>query len=91
MIFKEKRKGVKSVRYTEDRLTLGRRISFKRALAEEINVLIAVFNNENEAVKLNNSIVVNVALNCFLKQLENISEEEALVYLEKKALEEAKK
>ena len=68
-----------------------RRINFKRALAEEINVLIAVFNNENEAVKLNNTIVVNVALNCFLKQLENIPEEEALAYLEKKALEEAKK
>ncbi len=91
MIFKEKRNGVKSVRYTEDRKTLGRRINFKRALAEEINVLIAVFNNENEAVKLNNTIVVNVALNCFLKQLENIPEEEALAYLEKKALEEARK
>ncbi len=91
MIFKEKRKGVKAVRYTEDRKTLGRRIGFKRALAEEINVLIAVFNKENEAVKLNNTIVVNVALNCFLKQLEKISEEEALAYLEKKALEESKK
>jgi len=30
-------------------------------------------------------------MNCFIKQLENLTEEEVLEYLEKKALEEAKK
>lgn len=34
MIFQEKRKEVNSIRYTEDRKTLERRIGFKRALAE---------------------------------------------------------
>ena len=91
MIFQEKRKEVNSIRYTEDRKTLGRRIGFKRPLAEEINVLIDVFNNESEVVRINNSVLVNIAMNCFLKQLEKIPEEEALEYLEKKALEEAKK
>lgn len=91
MIFQEKRKEVNSIRYTEDRKTLGRRIGFKRALAEEINVLIDVFNNESEVVRINNSVLVNIALNCFIKQLEKLPEEEALEYLEKKALEEAKK
>lgn len=91
MIFKEKKQYVKPVRYTEDRKTLSRRISFKRLLAEEINTVIAVFNNESEAVKLNNSILVNIAMNCFIKQLEQLTEEEAIEYLERKALIEAKK
>ena len=91
MIFQEKRKEVNSIKYTEDRKTLGRRIGFKRPLAEEINVLIDVFNNESEVVRINNSVLVNIAMNCFLKQLEKLPEEEALEYLEKKALEEAKK
>ena len=58
MIFQEKRKEVNSIRYTEDRKILGRRIGFKRALAEEINVLIDVFNNESEVVRINNSVLV---------------------------------
>ena len=91
MIFQEKRKEVNSIRYTEDRKTLGRRIGFKRALAEEINVLIDVFNKESEVVRINNSVLVNIAMNCFLKQLEKLPEEEALEYLERKALEESKK
>ena len=91
MLFEEKKKSVKPVRYTEDRKTLSRRISFKRLLAEEINTVIAVFNNESEAVKLNNSILTNIAMNCFLKQLGQLTEEEAIEYLEKKALNEAKK
>ena len=91
MIFEEKKQSVKPVRYTEDRKTLSRRISFKRLLAEDINTVIAVFNNESEVVKLNNSILVNIALNCFIRQLEQLPEEEAIEYLEKKALIEAKK
>lgn len=91
MIFQEKRKKVNSIKYTEDRITLGRRIGFKRALAEEINVLIDVFNNESEVVRINTSVLVNMAMNCFLRQLEKLPEEKALEYLENKALEEAKK
>lgn len=91
MIFEEKKKSVNPIRYTEDRKTLSRRIEFKRVLAEDINTVIAVFNNESEAVKLNNSILVNIAMNCFIKQLEQLTEEKALEYLEKKALLEAKK
>lgn len=91
MIFEEKKKSVNPIRYTEDRKTLSRWIEFKRVLAEDINTVIAVFNNESEAVKLNNSILVNIAMNCFIKQLEQLTEEKALEYLEKKALTEAKK
>lgn len=91
MLFKEKGKGINYIQYTEDKKTVERRIKFKKDLAEEVNKLIAVFNNDSEAVKLNNSIVVNVALNCLIKQLTNLPEEEIIQVLETKALAEAKK
>ena len=91
MVLEEKSKEISSVRYTEDRKLLTRRISFKRTLAEETNKIVAVFNAESEAVKLNQTILTNIGMNCFIKQLEKLSEEEALEYLEAKALEEAKK
>ena len=91
MVLEEKAKEVFSVRYTEDRKGVTRRISFKRLLAEETNKIVAVFNENSEAVKLNQTILTNIGMNCFIKQLENLTEEEVLEYLEKKALEEAKK
>lgn len=91
MVLEEKSKEISSVKYTEDRKTLGRRISFKRLLAEETNKIVAVFNANSEAVKLNQSMLTNIGMNCFIKQLEKLTEEEALAYLEAKALEEAKK
>ena len=91
MVLEEKSKEITSVKYTEDRKTLGRRISFKRVLAEETNKIIAVFNANSEAVKLNQSMLTNIGMNCFIKQLEKLTEEEIIQYLETKALEEAKK
>lgn len=91
MVLEEKSKEIFSVRYTEDRKAVTRRITFKRLLAEETNKIIAVFNAESEAVKLNQTTLTNIGMNCFLKQLEKLSEEEILEYLEAKALEEAKK
>lgn len=91
MVLEEKSKEITSVKYTEDRKTLGRRISFKRLLAEETNKIVAVFNANSEAVKLNQSMLTNIGMNCFIKQLEKLTEEEIIQYLEAKALEEAKK
>lgn len=91
MVLEEKSKEISSVKYTEDRKTLGRRISFKRLLAEETNKIVAVFNANSEAVKLNQSMLTNIGMNCFIKQLEKLTEEEIIQYLEAKALEEAKK
>ena len=91
MVLEEKSKEIFSVHYTEDRKGVTRRINFKRLLAEETNKIVAVFNAESEAVKLNQTILTNIGMNCFIKQLEKLSEEEVLEYLEAKALEEAKK
>lgn len=91
MILENKSENVFYVKYTEDRKTVERRIKFKRTLAEETNKIAAVFNKESEAVKLNQTILTNIGMNCFLKQLEKLTEEEILEYLEAKAIEEAKK
>lgn len=91
MLFKEKRTEVNVLQYEEQRREVERRIKFKKALAEETNVVIAVFNKESEAIRINNSILVNVALNCLFRQLEDLSEEEAIAVLEEKVLAETKK
>lgn len=88
MVFETKAEKVNYVRYTPDRKNLTRRISFKRPLAEETNKLIAVFNKESEIVKLNNSLLVAIAFKCFFNQLENLTEEDIIYFLETQALEE---
>ena len=91
MILENKSENVFYVKYTEDRKKVMRRIDFKRDLAEETNKIVAVFNNETEAVKLNQTILTNIGMNCFLKHLEKLSEEEVLTYLKAKAIEESEK
>jgi len=91
MVLEKKSEEIFSVRYTEDRKAVTRRITFKRLLAEETNKIVAVFNAESEAVKLNQTILTNIGMNCFLTQLEKLTEEEIIEYLTAKALEEAKK
>ena len=60
-------------------------------LDQETNKIVAVFNANSEAVKLNQSMLTNIGMNCFIKQLEKLTEEEIIEYLTAKALEEAKK
>lgn len=88
MLFKKKRNEVTVLHY-EDRKTVERKIKFKKLLAEEVNVLIAVFNKET-MFKLNNSILVNIAMNNFFKQLEDLSEAETLELLKTEFIKEAK-
>ena len=91
MVFEKKSETIPYIRYTKDRKQLTRKLTFKRELAEETNKIVTVFNKESEAVKLNQSILTAIAFECFFKHLGKLSEEEALTYLNKKALEEAEK
>ena len=91
MVFDEKSIGISYVKYTEDRKSLERKLIFKRVLAEETNKIIAVFNNESEAIRLNQSILTNIGMNYFLEMLDELSEEEQLDFLQSKALEEGRK
>ena len=90
MLFEEKRTNVNVLQYEDNRKEVERRIKFRKDLAEETNVVLAVFKNES-VLKINNSILVNVALNCLFKQLEGLTEEEAIDVLEEKVLKEIKK
>ena len=91
MVFDEKSIGISYVKYTEDRKSLERKLLFKRVLAEETNKIIAVFNKESGAFHLNQSILTNIGMNCFLEMLDELSEEEQLDFLQTKALEESRK
>ena len=91
MILKEKSKEVNFLQYKEDRKIIERRIKFKKELAEATNIIIAVFNKESEVIKINNSILVNIAMNCLIKQLNKLPEDEIIQILEEKALAESKK
>lgn len=90
MLFNDKRKEVKVLHYEEGRKEVEKRIKFRKDLAEETNVVLAVFKN-NSVLNINNSILVNVAMNCLFRQLEELSEEEAIDVLEAKVIAEMKK
>ena len=91
MILTEKSKEVNFLQYKEDRKIIERRIKFKKELAEATNIIIAVFNKESEVIKINNSILVNIAMNCLIKQLNKLPEDEIIQILEEKAVAESKK
>ena len=90
MLFKEKGKNVKVLHYSEERKEVERKIKFRKDLADETNIVLAVFKKES-VLNINNSILVNIALNCLFRQLEGLTEEKAIEVLEDKVLKELKK
>lgn len=87
MLFK-KIDSVKYRRYTSDTSEVTRHIDLKKETAEEVNKVIAVANKGNKNFKLNNTILFNVAIKRFFKELEELPTEEAIQLLRKEALAE---
>lgn len=82
MIFKEKSKGIKIVKYPEERKTLERRIKFRRLIAEDLNEVIAVFNKEEDVpFKIDSTILVNLAVNNFFNNLKKLPEEDIIEFI----------
>ena len=82
MIFKEKSKGLKIVKYPEERKTLERRIKFRRIIAEDLNEVIAVFNKEEDVpFKIDSTILVNLAVNNFFNNLKELPEEDIIEFI----------
>lgn len=79
---------IKYRRYTSDVTEVNRHIDLKKETAEEVNKVIAVANKDNKNFKLNNSILFNVAIKKYFKELEKLSSEEAIQVLRKEALGE---
>ena len=87
MLFEEFEK-IKYRKYTSDITEVTRHIDLEKATAEEINKVIAVVNNGNKAFKLTNSILFNIAVKKFFKELEELPSEEAIRLLRKETLAE---
>lgn len=86
MLFQEKSKKINYVDYPSDKKTVERRIKIRTSIAEEINKIIAVYNHEDITLsKINTSILVNLAMKCFFKELNSLSEEEAIEFIRKGA------
>ena len=88
MVFEEKSKKANYMLYSESREFIEKRLLINSALALEFNKIIAVYNKEANN-KINNSMLSNLAFECFINQLEKLSEEKALIYL-KRTFEETK-
>ena len=79
---------IKYRKYTSDITEVTRHIDLKKETAEEINKVIAVANKGNKNFKLNNTILFNIAIKKYLKELEELSSKEAITVLRKEALAE---
>ena len=87
MVFEEIQ-DIKYRKYTSAVDTVERHIALTTEVAEELNKLIAVVNKGNKAVKLNSTILFNLAMKSYLRELENMASEEIISFLRKEALSE---
>ena len=79
---------VKFRKYTSDVEEVERHITLDKELAEETNKVIAVVNKGNKAVKLNSSILFNLAIKKYFEELAELPSEEVITLLRKGALKE---
>ena len=81
-------KEIKYRKYSADTIEVSRHIEIKKETAEEINKVIAVANKDNKGIKLNNTILFNLAIKKYLEGLSELTSEEAIEILRASALEE---
>lgn len=67
--------------YDDSQVIIKRQINFKKEIAEAINKIIAKFKELNYGLKMNNDILVNIALSYYISFLEIQDEEEAMEIL----------
>lgn len=81
-------KDIKYRKYSADTEEVSRHIELKKETAEEINKVIAVANKDNKGIKLNNTILFNLAVKKYFKELAKLTSEEAIELLRTSALKE---
>ena len=81
-------KDIKYRKYSADTEEVSRHIELKKDTAEEINKVIAVANKDNKGIKLNNTILFNLAVKKYFKELAKLTSEEAIELLRTSALKE---
>ena len=86
MIFEEKSKEINYRKYSNRIKSIERRITLNSGLAEELNIMIAVFSNAERTIKMNTSILCSIALNNYLKELYELNEDDAIEKIKKEVL-----
>ena len=87
MLFEEI-ENIKFRKYTSDITEVRRHIDLSKETAEAVNKVIAVANKNNKGIKLNNTILFNLAIKKLFEELEELPSEEAIAVLRKGALAE---
>ena len=76
---------IKYKTYNEEKEVISKNIKFEKDLAENINRVISIFNSNEKALKLNNDLLINIAVDEFLNGFD--SEDDLFMELKNKALE----
>ena len=58
---------IKYKTYNEEKEVISKNIKFDKDLAENINKTIAIFNSNEKALKLNNDLLINIAVREYLE------------------------
>ena len=76
---------IKYKQYEKEKKVIRKNIKFDKAVAENINYWISVFNRESRVIKLNNDSFINIAVSEYMKSLEDL--ENVITELKHKAID----
>ena len=78
MIFKEPKNQINYLKYKENEKTKGRHLNIKCDILECLNELIAVYNKNNNDLKINTTSLINIICRSYIQELENKTDTEIL-------------
>lgn len=84
MLFKEHK--INYLTYLNTETHKQRHFTLKCETLENINELIAVFNNENPNLKLNSNLLANIVFEKYFKDFEKLTDNEKLTEIKKEIL-----
>ena len=88
MIFENKSKGISYNTYP-NRKTMVRQIKLNTEIAEATNLVIEVFKKEDKNLKMNSSVIVEIAIKHYFRYLNSLkNEDEAIEQLKKDIIED---
>ena len=79
-------KKIKYKKYNQNQFVVKRQINFKKGVAEDINKIIAIINENSYGLTLNSSILTNIALESYFSYLDSLEEKEAIDLLKNKII-----
>ncbi|WP_405297913.1 hypothetical protein [Methanobrevibacter sp.] len=73
-------------KYDDSQAVIQRQIKFKKEIAEGINKTMAEFKATYYGLRMNNDILVNIALSYYLSFIESLEDDEAMELLKDKVI-----